>query len=545
MYTFKRGQTSVILRVKLLDSSVTTGAGLTGLTSGSSGLIVSTIADNESSATAYSGSNLESITTLGTFAAPTSGKCRFKEVDATNHKGLYEIQVADARFAVSNAKSLIVSISGATNLAQCDLLVRLTDADPYDAVRQGMTALPNVASGSAGAIITSGTGTAQLSVSSGQVILQTGTGTGQLDFTSGVVKANVTQFGGTNATTSGGRPEVNTTHVGGTSQTARDLGASVLLSPGTGTGQISLSSGGVTLADGVSHGGTLGSSTATLALSRLNVTSQSSNTAGVTIAGNGTGAGLSSTGGATGAAVKLVGGGTSGDGLLVTTTSGHGFSVTATGASKHGAIFTGGDSGTSDGVKAVAGTGGVPIRGDITGNVTGNLSGSVGSVTGAVGSVTGAVGSVTGNVGGNVTGSVGSIASGGITAASFAADSITAAAIATDAIGSAELAASAVSEISSAVSAAFPDTIGLTSDAFDAITVYTDAASPNRTVNARQALNACLVRLGHTSGLSVATAAATVTFAGPAVAAPSGTHGAWSIAVATDGNLTPTYTPPT
>lgn len=40
---------------------------------------------------------------------------------------------------------------------------------------------------------------------------------------------------------------------------------------------------------------------------------------------------------------------------------------------------------------------------------TGNLTGSVASVTGAVGSVTGAVGSVTGNVGGNVTGSVGSL----------------------------------------------------------------------------------------------------------------------------------------
>ncbi len=53
---------------------------------------------------------------------------------------------------------------------------------------------------------------------------------------------------------------------------------------------------------------------------------------------------------------------------------------------------------------------------NLTGNITGNLSGSVGSVTGAVGSVTGAVGSVTGavasvtgNVGGNVTGSVGSV----------------------------------------------------------------------------------------------------------------------------------------
>ncbi len=39
----------------------------------------------------------------------------------------------------------------------------------------------------------------------------------------------------------------NTTQINGSTQTARDLGASVLLSPGTGTGQISLSSGAVLL----------------------------------------------------------------------------------------------------------------------------------------------------------------------------------------------------------------------------------------------------------------------------------------------------------
>ena len=42
--------------------------------------------------------------------------------------------------------------------------------------------------------------------------------------------------------------DANTLRVGGTTQTARDLGASVLLSNGTGTGQVSLSSGLVTLA---------------------------------------------------------------------------------------------------------------------------------------------------------------------------------------------------------------------------------------------------------------------------------------------------------
>lgn len=76
---------------------------------------------------------------------------------------------------------------------------------------------------------------------------------------------------------------------------------------------------------------------------------------------------------------------------------------------------------------------------------TNNLSGTtVSAVSGAVGSVTGAVGSVTGNVGGNVAGSVGSVASGGISAASIAADAITAAKIADGAIDAATFAAGAI-----------------------------------------------------------------------------------------------------
>ncbi len=119
--------TSVILRVKLLNSSVTTGAGLTGLVYNSTGLIISTIMIGEATATAYTttGATIETIATLGTYAAPTATKCRFKEVDATNHPGIYEIQLADARFASTG--SLIISISGATNLAQCDIEVQCSN----------------------------------------------------------------------------------------------------------------------------------------------------------------------------------------------------------------------------------------------------------------------------------------------------------------------------------------------------------------------------------------------------------------------------------
>lgn len=62
------------------------------------------------------------------------------------------------------------------------------------------------------------------------VLISSGTGTGQLSVTSGVIDAN-------------------TTKVSGTAQTARDLGASVLLSSGTGAGQVSLTSGKVDVND--------------------------------------------------------------------------------------------------------------------------------------------------------------------------------------------------------------------------------------------------------------------------------------------------------
>ena len=92
----------------------------------------------------------------------------------------------------------------------------------------------------------SGSGTAQTARDIGaSVLLSSGTGTGQLDFTSGVVKANTTQIAGSAVSTTTAQIGVNVVNVGGTVQTARDLGSSVLLSVGTGTGQVNLSSGKV------------------------------------------------------------------------------------------------------------------------------------------------------------------------------------------------------------------------------------------------------------------------------------------------------------
>jgi len=96
-------------------------------------------------------------------------------------------------------------------------------------------------------------GTAQTARDLGaSVLLSAGTGTGQLDFTSGVVKCDVRQLLGTAWLTPGvaGTPDVNAKLLGGTSQTGRDIGASVLLSSGTGTGQVTLSAGTVSLTTG-------------------------------------------------------------------------------------------------------------------------------------------------------------------------------------------------------------------------------------------------------------------------------------------------------
>lgn len=167
---YKNGVTSVILRVVLYDSTSTTGGRKTTLTNASSGLIISTIADNEASATAYTsaGATIDTITTLGTFAAPTAGHCRFKEVDATNHPGLYEIQIADARWAVSNARSIVITTQ-CTGAVAVDAEVQLSAMDLNDGVHGGMTALPNAAAAAANGLLTFGSGTGQINPSGGKV----------------------------------------------------------------------------------------------------------------------------------------------------------------------------------------------------------------------------------------------------------------------------------------------------------------------------------------------------------------------------------------
>jgi hypothetical protein len=198
---------------------------------------------------------------------------------------------------------------------------------------------------------------------------------------SGLADANAVKLGPTGA---------------GTAQTARDIGTSVLISSGTGTGQLDVTSG-VIKANLAQILGTALTETAGLLAGGFkkffNVSSPTGTLNSIPDAVAGAAGGLFIAG--TNAPVTITG---SGDALTLTSTGGNGTGLKASG------------NGSGHGIQGVAGlVGGTAINGAITGNLNGSVTGSVGSVTGAVGSVTGAVGSVTGNVGGNVTGSTGSV----------------------------------------------------------------------------------------------------------------------------------------
>lgn len=202
------GSTSEIWQVFIQDSSSSTGAGLAGLAFNSSSLTAYYHRDTDTTATAI---------TLVTMTVGTFTSSGFKEIDATNMPGWYQFCPPNAALA-SGAKSVGIQLKGATNMAQLNIEVQLTAGFDLD------TATPAVNTTKIG-------GTTQTARDLGaSVLLSSGTGTGQLDFTSGVVKANVTQYGGTNGTFASGRPEVNMTHIAGSavSTSTAQLGVNVV-----------------------------------------------------------------------------------------------------------------------------------------------------------------------------------------------------------------------------------------------------------------------------------------------------------------------------
>lgn len=184
--------------------------------------------------------------------------------------------------------------------------------------------------------------------------------------------------------------------VGGTSQTGRDIGASVLLSSGTGTGQVKLSSGYV-----APNWGDVGNPTTSVNLSGTTISTSQTIATVTTVTNQLTAAAI-----ATGVWQDA----TSGD-FTVASSIGKALYIANVAPGAAGGHFIAGSNATT--------------TVNITGNLTGNVTGSVGSVTAA------------------------------ITLPTIPTDWITANGVAADAIGSSELAASAATEIATAVLDAF------------------------------------------------------------------------------------------
>ncbi len=200
----KAGTTSKLVDLFVQDSSSNVGAGLTGLAFGTASLTCYYYREGAASAVQISLLTM----TLGTWT--TAG---FIVVDGTNLPGVYQLGVPDAAFA-AGAKSCVIMLKGAANMAPCVLEIELTAVDNQSATAfvTGINSLAPPTNWNLESIDASGrldvikiNGTSQTARDIGaSVLLSSGAGTGQLDFTSGVVKANLAQILGTALTETAG-----------------------------------------------------------------------------------------------------------------------------------------------------------------------------------------------------------------------------------------------------------------------------------------------------------------------------------------------------
>lgn len=126
----ERGATSVILHVKILDNTSTTGVGKTGLVFNSAGLVAKKIRDGETLVSL----TLEDITTLGTYQAPTSNAhIRFKELNSADPtKGVYEIHIHNDWVDTTNSRrALMFFLAGATGMVELAVEIGLFSFNDY------------------------------------------------------------------------------------------------------------------------------------------------------------------------------------------------------------------------------------------------------------------------------------------------------------------------------------------------------------------------------------------------------------------------------
>lgn len=346
----KKGTTSYRAYIFVQNSSVTTGAGLTGLLFNSAGLTAYYVRPGAAAAAV----TLATQTVTGAYS---SGG--FVEIDATNMPGVYRFDIPDAALA-TGVDQVVLLLKGAANMVPVPLEIELTAVDLMTA-----TVDANVVSIAAGAITAA-------SIAADAI-------------TDAKVAADVTIASVTGA-------------VGSVTGAVGSVAAGGIAAASFAAGAINAAA----IADGAIDRATFAADTGLQTIR--------SNTAQAGAAGTITlDAGASATTDFyVGAWIVLTGATGVGQARVITAYNGTtkvatiapnwatNPDVTSTFAIINAAQLTGIQGNVTGSVASVTGA-------------VGSVTGAVGSVTGAVGSVTGAVGSVTGNVGGNVVGSVASV----------------------------------------------------------------------------------------------------------------------------------------
>lgn len=295
----------------------------------------------------------------GSFASPSGSTAELAN-------GWYAFTPSGAD-TTTNGPLIVHATAGSAD--PTDITCQVVAVDVYDAVHFGISALPNTAVSTNASLLTSGTGTDQLSVASGRIDLGKILGTAvSTPATAGILDVNVKNIN--NLVSSGNAAFGPVWDVVRASHTTSGTFGGDTVTPPTNWTNSLISTGGAYAIDWAN----VANPTSTVALSGTTVATVTTTTT----------------------ATNLTNAPTNGD---LTATMKTSVTTAATAATPTAASVTG-----------------------AVGSVTGNVGGSVASVVGAVGSVTGnvggsvasvvgAVGSVTGNVGGSVASVVGAVGS--------------------------------------------------------------------------------------------------------------------------------------
>lgn len=291
----------LIFHVFAMDSASTTGAGKASVAYSS--FSCRYIRNGE----AISGAiTAEDITTIGTYAAPTANtNIRIKAVDNTNMIGVYEVQIhADWVNTTNTCQSLTIFLT-ATGVAALPIQIPLVADDAQVAKPTNSQLLSIDSNGRIDVIKVAGTTQTARDLGA-SVLLSSGTGAGQLDFTSGVVKANLAQILGTAITETAGQIAAAFTKFFNKASPTGTVNSLPDAVPGA--------AGGVFIA-----GSNAATTLATLTVTGLasfadgvSILAATTNRIGLMVSGNGSGPAMQLNAGATGIGLDVNGGATSG-----------------------------------------------------------------------------------------------------------------------------------------------------------------------------------------------------------------------------------------